>query len=198
MENALLSRMPMQRMQAEVLRDSLLQISGQLSQSPFGPPDPVSVRKDGLVTALKGPEGWRRSIYVRQRRSQIPTLLENFDLPQMNPNCVRRTDSTVASQALHLMNNATIEKLASHFAQRLLREAGDNPELRIERAYLLTLSRKPSESELRLNLRILSLLEKRWAEHLTKKGLSTGETSHKALTSWCHTLFCSAGLLYID
>src|SRR5262249_13661177 len=78
-ENRLRSRMPLRRMEAEVLNDSLLLVSGRLDETRFGPPDPVEVRKDGLVTPIAGPRGWRRSIYVLQRRSQMPTLLENFD-----------------------------------------------------------------------------------------------------------------------
>ena len=89
-DNVLLSRMPLKRMKAEVLSDALLLISGRLDESRYGPPQPVEVRDDGLVTPIETPKGWRRSIYVAQRRSKLPTLLENFDLPAMSPNCLER------------------------------------------------------------------------------------------------------------
>ena len=92
-DNRLVSRMPMRRLSAEEVRDSLLLTAGRLSTRPFGPPDAVEVRKDGLVTSKLNDGAWRRSVYVRQRRKEMPTLLETFDLPQMNPNCVARTSS---------------------------------------------------------------------------------------------------------
>ena len=74
-------------MEAEVLRDSLQFVAGQLNYQPHGPPDSVKTRNDGLVMSVSGSKGWRRSIYIRQRRNEIPTILETFDLPRMNPNC---------------------------------------------------------------------------------------------------------------
>ena len=68
--------------------------------------------RDGLVTPAGSDRGWRRLIYVQQLRKQIPTHLETFDFPQMNPNCIERRDSTVAPQALHLLNNAMVDQLA--------------------------------------------------------------------------------------
>ena len=85
---------------------------------PYGPPDPVSVRADGLSTGYEGDRGWRRSIYLRQLRMNSPTTLDLFDYPTMNPNCTERAQSTVAPQALHLLNDATIRRLASALAQR--------------------------------------------------------------------------------
>ena len=49
---------------------------------------------------------------MQQARKQLPTHLESFDFPQMNPNCLERRDSTVAPQALHLMNNGMVQQLA--------------------------------------------------------------------------------------
>ena len=57
----------------------------------------------------------------------MPTILENFDLPQMIPNCVERPSATVASQALHLMNDSMILKLTGQFAERVQTEAGAEP-----------------------------------------------------------------------
>ena len=62
----------------------------------------------------------------------------------MNPNCIERRDSTVAPQALHLMNNGMVEQLAEHFAERVRREAGTDPAQQVERVYLIALSRPPT------------------------------------------------------
>ena len=69
-ENALVSRMPLRRMEAEVVRDAVLAVAGELDTTPFGKPDPVEVRPDGLVTSKRGKNGWRRAIYVLHRRKE--------------------------------------------------------------------------------------------------------------------------------
>ncbi|HVC97157.1 MAG TPA: DUF1553 domain-containing protein, partial [Pirellulales bacterium] len=137
-DNRLWSRMPLARLDAEALRDSLLLVSSSLVVRPFGPPDPVQAHPDGLVTVGKQDTGgWRRSAYVAQYRKQIPTLLEAFDLPLMNPNCVERPTSIVAPQALHLLNDGTIRELSERFAERVRAEAGDDRRRQVERVYLV-------------------------------------------------------------
>ncbi|QDV17490.1 Planctomycete cytochrome C [Gimesia panareensis] len=194
---SLLSRMPLNRMEAEVLRDSLLYICGQLDETPFGPADPVESRADGLVTSQRGDKGWRRSIYVLQRRTKIPTLLENFDFPQMGPNCLQRGESLVAPQALHLLNNQMIHQLADHFASRIRKEAGDQPAEQISQIYLRALGRSPTSEETMIGVMTLQQLEEKWkSESKDEKKLS--DSSQKALTSYCHAMFNLAEFQYID
>ena len=116
--------MPMRRMDAESLNDTMLLVSGRLDETRFGVPAPVEVRDDGLVTQIETPKGFRRSIYVQQRRTEIPTVLDNFDLPPMSPNCSERTESTVSLQALYLLNNGLVHQLAESAAARIKNEAG--------------------------------------------------------------------------
>mgnify|MGYP001379468913 CR=1 FL=1 len=202
-ENRLLWRMPLKRMEAEVIRDSILAVAGRLHDSPFGPPDPVDVRPDGLVTSRESPDGWRRSIYIRHRRKHMPTILETFDLPQMIPNCVERPDSTVASQALHLFNDAMIRSLADSFAERVAHEAGKQPYKQIERSYQLAMGRMPSDAEREIGLAALEELTRLWRLRRQEPG-TTDKTSKKtspsqrALSTYCHTLLNSAGFLFID
>ena len=142
-DNTLLSRMPLRRMDGESLNDTLLLVAGRLDETRFGPPAAVQVRPDGLVTAIPTAKGWRRSIYVQQRRSNIPTILENFDFPAMTPNCVDRVDSTVSTQALHLMNNGMLDELSESLAKRVMAEAGDDPAQQVEKLYWIALSNRP-------------------------------------------------------
>ncbi len=176
-DNVLLSRMTMRRMPGEVLNDTMLLVSGRLDQSRFGVPAPVEVRADGLVTPVGSEKGWRRSVYVQQRRSNTPTLLDNFDFPAMTPNCVERVDSTVATQALHLMNNGMIDDLADSLAKRVVELAGSDPKQQIEKLYWIALSRPPDEEERKLSLEGLAKL---------------------SLARLCHTMLNSAAFLYID
>ena len=194
-ENRLLWRMPLKRMEAEVVRDSILAVSGRLDQTPFGPPDPVSVRDDGLVTSRPGARGWRRSLYVQHRRKHMPTILETFDLPQMIPNCVQRPDSTVASQALHLMNDSMIRGLSTSFAERVIGEVGNQPYQQIEHAYQLALSRQPTDEERTLGQAALADLTTHWKAH---PGDDKTPAATRALATYCHTLINSAAFLFID
>jgi Protein of unknown function (DUF1549)/Protein of unknown function (DUF1553)/Planctomycete cytochrome C len=190
------SRMLLTRLDAEALYDSLLLVSGKLDETRFGPADNVQVRGDGLVTPSGSAKGWRRLIYVKQMRKQMPTHLENFDFPQMNPNCLERRDSTVAPQALHLMNNGMVQQLAEQFAQRVIREAGADAAKQIEWTYLIALSRMPGEEERQLALASLNKLSEQWAKSV---GTGAKETANlKALATFCHALVNSAGFLYVD
>ena len=189
-ENRLLSRWPLKRMDGEALRDSLLRVSGRLDETPYGPPDPVSVRADGLSTAYEGERGWRRSIYLRQLRMNSPTTLDLFDYPTMNPNCTERAQSTVAPQALHLLNDATIRRLAAALAQRVEKEAGDSLQAQVERIYWIVLSRPPTAEERQLSLQSF---RSAW------KGLGNrSQDRQRVLAKFAHTLYNSAAFVYID
>jgi hypothetical protein len=192
-DNRLVSRMPLKRMDAEVLNDTILQVAGHLDTRMFGPPDPVLVRDDGLVTPIQLPTGWRRGIYVNQRRSEVPTMLDNFDFPQLSPACLTRTQSNVAPQALHLLNNATIYELSEDFANRLEGEAGSDLRRQVEQAYWIALSRAPTAEEMRVASDDLLKLKKAAA-----KDVKGPDAEHKALTAFCHTILNSAAFLYID
>ena len=192
-DNRLVSRMPLKRMEAEVLNDTILQVAGRLDARMFGPPDPVVVRDDGLVTPIQLPTGWRRGIYVNQRRSEVPTMLDNFDFPQLSPACLTRTQSNVAPQALHLLNNATIYELSEDFANRLENEAGSDVRRQVEQAYWIALSRAPAVEEMRVASDDLLKLKQAAA-----KDVKGSDAEHKALTAFCHTILNSAAFLYID
>jgi hypothetical protein len=184
----------LRRLDAEALRDTLLSVAGQLDLTPFGPPDGVDEASGGLVTSRRSTVGWRRSIYVQQRRTKIPTLLENFDFPQMGPNCLERSEAIVAPQALHLLNNAMVHDLAGHFADRVIAETGDNASLQIRTVYQFAVSRRPTPEERHLGLDTLKALRKQWKE----SGVTETEASRKSLASFCHGIMNSAAFLYLD
>lgn len=188
-QNRLLSRMPLRRMDAEALRDSLLFVADRLEDATGGPPDPVTVDQDGLVSAIPTPNNrWRRSVYLQYRRTEIPSLMDTFDYPEMGPNCLLRNVSTVAPQSLMLMNNKHVRKLAAALAERVLRDSDATTlEEHIERVYQVALSRSPSAAELRLGIDTLQELEAEWQ----------GD-SQLALESYCHAILNSAGFLYVD
>ncbi|MCP4506741.1 MAG: DUF1553 domain-containing protein [Fuerstiella sp.] len=163
-ENKLLTRMPLRRMDGEVLRDCLLSIAGRLDLTPHGEPDAVAARDDGLVVAVGKNNMWRRTIYVQQRRTERLTILDNFDLPQLNPNCIERSDSIVAPQALHLLNNRRIHELSRFFAARVRDEAGTDAAAQIHRACVLATGRPPAVDELQIMLQVYEELNQQWLQ----------------------------------
>jgi mono/diheme cytochrome c family protein len=200
-ENRLLARMPLRRMEAEVVYDTLLQVAGRLDRRSFDVPDLVDVQPDGLVTPVGTERGWRRSIYVLQRRKQIPTVLESFDYPQMTPNCIERIPSTVATQALTLMNDALVRRLAHAFAQRVENEVGADAARQIERAYCIAVDRSPTQEERAIGLQALAQLTEMWAKNdgSGSRGQPGGDRPRsRALATYCHALLNSAAFLVID
>lgn len=194
--NRLLSRMPLQRLDAEQLRDSMLNIAGELIEAGGGPAEPVQVKPDGLVLT-----GKRRSIYTQQLRKHPPSLLESFDLPAMNPNCLQRTDSLVPTQALHLWNDTVIRQLARKFADRVIDDTNkkhpsvNSADHQIEEVYWRALDRPPQTEERSSCLEILERLKAAWS---SQAQVSPDEADRRALSTVCHTILNSADFLYID
>jgi len=196
--NKLLSHMPLRRMDAEELRDTLLHMAGELNLSKYGRPDAVDVKADGLVTSRQGRGGgYRRSIYVRMRRKEIPTILAAFDLPQMNPNCSERPSSTVAQQSLHLMNDKLVRALSGKFAQRVQAKTAD-PAGQVELIFVTAYGRKPTANEKTVTVDALLKLTDAWQRHFKAKKQPAKKAHLKALQTICHTAMNSASLLYVD
>ncbi|MEX1231670.1 MAG: DUF1553 domain-containing protein [Planctomycetaceae bacterium] len=201
-ENKLLSRMPLRRNEAEIIRDSLLAVAGRLDVTPFGPPDDVDSQPSGLVVSKGTDRGWRRTVYILQRRTQTLTMLEDFDLPQMLPNCVDRPMSTVAPQALHLMNNRFVHDLADRFAARVKEAAGTDTQAQIQTAWQLAFARQPTAEEEQLATASLNELSAQWLAQLSAETKTTEEAAaqaaDKALVNLCHALFNAAEFLTVD
>lgn len=113
-------RMPIRRLEAEAVRDRILATTGALDRTLYGPPVAVEEDTTGQVIVPEGAP--RRSVYLQSRRSKPVSFLVAFDAPVMAINCDRRISSTVAPQALMLMNSDFILKQAEQFAKRLAAE----------------------------------------------------------------------------
>lgn len=201
-DNILLSRFPLRRLDADAIRDSVLRVSGRLNPTPFGPPDDTEAKSDGEVVAKDSPEGMRRTIYLLQRRSKPLTMLEAFDAPQLRPNCLRRTNSTVPSQALQMMNSETLRTNSRYMAGRVIDAAGDDPAKQVERVYLAALSRSPTAREQAAGVSALAIMTQAWMRQLEEGPPPMEPKQAKArwlaLATLCHTVLNSAEFLYID
>jgi hypothetical protein len=201
-ENILLSRMPLRRMEAEQLYDSILEVTGRLDDTQFGPPVVVDTRAGGEIIAKgKKETGWRRAIYTLQRRTTPMTMLDVFDLPPMSPNCIERASSTVPTQALQMMNSGVFRDHARYWAGRLIDQFGDNQEQQIEHAYLQALSRRPTSEEVKNAIEDIAKLTTQWESYLKNQNDEAPRRSAakwSALASFCHELLNSAEFAYID
>ncbi len=197
-DNRWLSRMPLRRLEAEVLRDALLSVAGRLDLTPYGPPDGVDVRGDGLVTVQASDHGERRSIYVLHRRTQMPTILENFDSPQMSPNCIVRSESIAAPQALHLLNNAVVYELAGHFADRIWADVGMDRDAQITLAFELAFGTGPDGEQRQIAEEMLGRLDAEWRETIGEEEDAEQQAARRALRNFCHALMNSAAFVYVD
>jgi hypothetical protein len=152
--NELLWRRNWKRLDAEVLRDSLLSISGLLNPTGGGPGVLLDVPADvsegfEFFKWFPSPDAEqnRRSIYTFQRRSVVNPMLETFDVANMNASCSRRNATTVAPQALTLFNGELSNKAAHSLAGKIVEHAGSETSRQIDYAFRSTLSRNPTDIE---------------------------------------------------
>src|SRR5260370_18137802 len=89
-------------------------------------------------------EHTRRSVYLQMKRSMTLPMLQIFDAPDTATSCPRRESSTVAPQALALMNSEFSAAQAKQFAARIGKQAGENPEAPVETVRLLAVARPPT------------------------------------------------------
>ena len=200
-DNVLVSRMPLRRMDAETLFDSLITASSRLDAKMFGSPADVDIRPDKEVTVKPTQAGFRRSIYILHRRQTPVSLLDAFDQPAMTPNCAERRQSNVATQALHMMNGSMTWDLARYMAGRVIDDAAGDVAKEIELVYLRAFSRRPSDKEARLGAESIAEFRKQWPERLAADNGDqprTAAASWLALANYCHALLNSAEFSFID
>ncbi|MBT4867215.1 MAG: DUF1549 domain-containing protein [Planctomycetaceae bacterium] len=155
-ENRLLWRMNRRRLEAESIRDTMLVVSGKLELKMHGPTFPSKQKADYDFHYT----GMRRGVYAPVFRNSLPDLFEVFDFA--NPSIVvgSRSVSTVASQALFMMNNEFVIEQSQHAAERSWRESPKAEDrTRIERAYRLALGRRPTAAEVKLAHEFVSSAE---------------------------------------
>jgi hypothetical protein len=158
--NALFGRMNRLRLEGEIIRDSLLAVSGRLNPKMGGPgvfpplpPEASNVGNQWKASA-DAADHVRRSVYIFAKRNLRFPFLEPFDVPDSNLSCPQRERSTTAPQALALLNAPDVTTAAKALAARLEKDGADT-DGRITLAYRLTLGRMPTDLELRLSREFL-------------------------------------------
>lgn len=176
-DNRLLWRQRSRRMEAEIIRDNLLAVSGSLDRTMFGP---------GSLNESET----RRSIYLKVKRSSLIPMLQLFDAPDAIQSIGQRDVTTVPPQALAMMNSPLIRKFADQFAARIRATGATEPESIVESAYQIALSRRPDAEELE---RMVSFIRSQSATYGTDS-----KVNETAVTDYCQLMLCLNEFVYFD
>jgi len=163
--NRLLARGPRVRLTAEAVRDQALAASGLLSPKLYGPPAHPRQAVNGLAAAFgqstdwetsKGDDAHRRALYTRWRRNlPYPSML-TFDVPERAVCSMRRLRTNTPLQALVTLNDPVFVEAAQALARRILAEGGATAQTQAVYGFRLSLTRPPSEAEIK---RLVKLYE---------------------------------------
>ncbi len=152
-QNLLLHRANVKRLEGEVIRDSILAVSGRLDRKQFGPSVPVHLTpfmQGRGRPAVSGPldgDG-RRSIYISVRRNFLSPMMLAFDTPIPFSTIGRRNVSNVPAQALILMNDPFVSEQSKLWAKQILADSAATPEARLRRMFVAAFAREPAANEI--------------------------------------------------
>ncbi|MBL8829498.1 MAG: PSD1 domain-containing protein [Planctomycetaceae bacterium] len=185
--NRLLARGPRFRVEAEVVRDMALGLSGLLTPKVGGPsifpPVPQSMLdynyfKPTYWIAAEGPERYRRALYVFRKRSMPDPVLTTFDAPNADFACARRPRSNTPLAALVSLNEPVFVESARALALRVLKEGGADDPARIAYAFRLCTGRAIKPAERDASLTLLAEQRKRVADGwLSVREITTGDAT---------------------
>ncbi|WP_422930595.1 PSD1 and planctomycete cytochrome C domain-containing protein [Singulisphaera sp. PoT] len=167
-DNRLFARMNRRRLESEAIRDNLLAVSGQLDPTLGGP-------------SLRDLTNLRRTLYLTTVRSDRSSFGPLFDAADSTALVDTRTVSTVAPQALFLMNSPYVLEQSKALAKRLIAQEPDR-DRRIERAYAMLFGRPPGEAE----------------RQIGRDYLASIPGDEDAWVAYCQTLICTNEFIYID
>ncbi len=201
-ENRTLWRQRPVRLEAEVLRDAMLAAGGTLNRQLYGPAFKPPIQVEALQARnVRNPypkldaedaEAHRRSIYLFHKRVVQYPLLQAFDAPDAQQSCGRRMNTTVAPQALAVLNDPFVRKRAADLADRVLGVADAALESRLRDAFHYALNREPEADELAAGQ---AFLERQLQERRDRDGV---ESERLAWVDFCQALFGLNEFLYID
>jgi hypothetical protein len=201
-DNRLVWRRRPHRIESEILRDSILAVSGALNPQLFGPAFKAPIAAEAIQARnLKDPypkdvkdtqATHRRTVYMFHKRVVQYPLMQAFDGPDATASCGRRESTTVAPQALALLNDRFVRARAVDFARRIGKEPGTEAAVRL--GWELALGREPSRRELAAATEfVASQLSKRSDRDATK-----ANPREQALADFCQALFAMNEFIYVD
>lgn len=175
--NRFLWHYPTRRLDAELIRDSLLAVGGNLDRKMYGP----SFMDDTP----------RRSVYLRVKRSELIPLMTMFDAPEPTQSVGERISTTVPTQSLAMMNSPFVRQQAELLARRIHASKDVPLSVSIDRAYRIVLARSPSEAE---RNRMIEFID-------AQRSLIAGDpaaNTEQAVIEFCQALLCLNEFVYFD
>ena len=167
------------RLEAEVIRDQMLAVSGQLDSTMFGP---------GTLDANMK----RRSIYFMIKRSRLVPMMQIFDSPEPLVSVGNRPRTTIAPQALLFMNNTQVRGYADGFSKRIAEPAEHSLEDAVTQGYLLALARQPDPAERDAGVRFIEHQITSYADQ------DNSRAKHLALTDFCQVLMSLNEFVFVE
>jgi hypothetical protein len=173
----LLWRFPPRRLEAEAIRDNALLLAGALDKKMYGPgfllfvPNANYARNWVAKDEFK-PSDMRRMIYTMRIRMEQDAIFGAFDCPDGGQVAPNRSRSTTPIQALNLYNSGFMADLSKRFAERIAKEAGEDPRKQISRAFAWTFGRSPQVEE---TMETLAYLEEHGLPALCRVLLNANE-----------------------
>ena len=189
LDNKLLWRYSPRRLEAEIIRDSMLAVSGTLDKKMFG--------AGTLDEKMK-----RRSVYFMIKRSKLIPMMQIFDSPEPLVSVGSRPSTTIAPQALLFMNNSNVREYARNFSKKILKsnvrdskrsQSSDSQlKLMVGSGFEMALARNPSPMELKNNIDFIQSQFESYAKEKQNNALEM------AVTDFCQVLFCLNEFIYVD
>ena len=180
-ENTWLWRHTPRRMEAEIVRDNLLAVSGTLDATMYGPASLEETHN-------------RRSIYLMIKRSKLIPMMQLFDQPEPLVSVGGRPSTTIAPQALMFMNNPQVRLYAHNFAKKLLPAYERSPADAVKQGYLAATSRQPDAGELADAIAFLESQQKSYEAVPNKQA----QAKELALADFCQVLFGLNEFVYVE
>lgn len=210
-DNQLLAMFPRRRLEGEAIWDSVHAVAGTLNLQAGGPSfaPPLSPEE---YSGMKFSQQWvvtadpkqhtRRGVYMLAMRVYRFPLFDVFDAPHNGASAGRRDVSTVAPQALWLLNNPRMWRQAQHLAARVVRDTGGDPHVLIDKLWKIALGRPPSDKERSSATELLAELERRpGVQPLTEAPPELASLSAeraRAVVTLCLGIFNHSEFLFID
>jgi hypothetical protein len=175
-DNKLFWRQPARRLEAEIIRDAILSVSGELDAKMFGP---------GTLDE----KSKRRSIYFTVKRSKLMPMMVIFDAPEALSGMGERPTTTIAPQALHMLNNPQVRQAARGFARRIAPDSATPLEDAVRAGYQIAVARQPDRDELADGVAFIRTQMATYPENQRRES---------ALADFCQVLMCLNEFIYVD
>ncbi len=202
-DDRLLWRRRPQRLEAEVLRDSVLAVSGTLNEQQFGPAFKAPIPKEAMqarntkdpypMDVKDSPATRRRTVYMFHKRVVQHPMMQAFDGPDAQTSCGRRSQTTVAPQALALLNDSFMRERAMDFAKRLMKD-GTNEQDWVKGGFEIALGREPTAMELAESVKFVQ----RQIERRQERKKDPGDIRLEALADFAQAIFGLNEFIYVD